>query len=333
VGGLLGRRLLALVAVLFGLAVIVFVLQTVIPSDPARAMVGASASQEAVAAKRHELGYDKALPARFGDFMSRMAHVDLQASLRTRNPVSEDLGTFAPATVELALVSAALAGGLGVLLALLLVGGSLAARVARLTLIGGASLPSFLVALLAILVFYSALHVLPASGRVDDVYVLPDGPTKLLLVDALLHGQPGLLWDAIKHLVMPAFTLALLPALAIARTLHTTLEQVMREDYVRTARSKGLRERTVLLKHALRNAAGPALTMSGLQFGMLLGGIVVVEQVFAWPGLGLYLNQSIAYSDYPAITGTTLLLGTAYVLVNFLVDLAQAWADPRIRTV
>jgi peptide/nickel transport system permease protein len=247
--------------------------------------------------------------------------------------VSEDLGTFAPATLELALVSAALAGGLGVLLALLLVGGSLAARVARLTLIGGASLPSFLVALLAILVFYSALHLLPASGRVDDVYVLPDGPTKLLLVDSLLHGDPGLLWDAIKHLVMPAFTLALLPALAIARTLHTTLEQVMREDYVRTARSKGLRERTVLLKHGLRNSAGPALTMSGLQFGMLLGGIVVVEQVFAWPGLGLYLNQSIAYSDYPAITGTTLLLGAAYVIVNFLVDLSQAWADPRIRTV
>jgi peptide/nickel transport system permease protein len=108
---------------------------------------------------------------------------------------------------------------------------------------------------------------------------------------------------------------------------------VMREDYVRTARTKGLRERTVILRHVLRNACGPALTMSGLQFGLLLGGIVVVEQIFAWPGLGRYLDQSIAYADFPAITGTTLLLGTAYVIVNFLVDLAQAWADPRIRTV
>jgi peptide/nickel transport system permease protein len=107
----------------------------------------------------------------------------------------------------------------------------------------------------------------------------------------------------------------------------------MREDYVRTARTKGLRERRVMLRHVLRNAAGPALTMSGLQFGLLLGGIVVVEQIFAWPGLGRYIDQSIAYSDFPAISGTTLLLGAAYVVVNFLVDVAQAWADPRIRTV
>jgi peptide/nickel transport system permease protein len=332
-GALLGRRLLALLAVLLGLAVIVFVLQTVIPSDPARAMVGASAPPEVVAAKRHELGYDKPLPQRFGDYMGRLAHADLQESLRTRNPVSQDLSTFAPATLELALVSAALAGALGVGLALLLVGGGRAIRLVRLTLIGGASVPGFLVALVAILVFYSGLHLLPASGRVDDIYLLPDGPTKLLLVDSLLHADPSLFWSAIKHLIMPAFTLALLPALAIARTLHTTLGQVLREDYVRTARAKGLRERTVLLKHGLRNSAGPALTMSGLQFGMLLGGIVVVEQIFAWPGLGLYLNQSIAYSDFPAITGTTLMLGTAYVVVNFLVDVAQAWADPRIRTV
>src|SRR4051794_8682907 len=135
-GALLGRRVMALFAVLLGLGVIVFVLQTVIPSDPARAMVGASASPEVVEAKRHELGYDKALPARFGDFMGRMAHADLQESLRTRNPVTEDLGTFAPATLELALVSAALAGFLGVLLALLLVGGGRAVRLVRLALIG-----------------------------------------------------------------------------------------------------------------------------------------------------------------------------------------------------
>jgi peptide/nickel transport system permease protein len=193
--------------------------------------------------------------------------------------------------------------------------------------------PTFLTALVAILLFYSTLHLLPASGRVDDTLVVPGGPTKLVLLDSILHGDPTLFWSALTHLIMPAFTLALLPALAIARTLANSCEQVMREDYVRTARSKGLRERTVLLRHGLRNASGPALTMSGLQFGLLLGGIVVIEQIFAWPGLGLYLDQSIAYSDFPAITGTTLLLGSAYVLVNFLVDLAQAWADPRIRTV
>ena len=203
-----------------------------------------------------------------------------------------------------------------------------------LVLIAGASVPTFLLALLLILLFYSKLHLLPASGRVDPTRSsMPNGPTKLLLVDSLLHGDLTVFWSAFTHILLPAFTLALLPALAIARTLATSCEQVMREDYVRTARSKGLRERTVLIRHALRNASGPALTMSGLQFGLLLGGIVVVEQIFAWPGLGRYLDQSIAYADFPAITGTTLLLGTAYVIVNFLVDLAQAWADPRIRTV
>jgi peptide/nickel transport system permease protein len=330
---LVGRRLAALVAVLFGLAVIVFVLQTVIPSDPARAMVGVSAPPEVVAAKRHELGYDKPLPQRFGAFLGRLARGDLQESLRTRNPVSTDLGTFAPATLELALAAAALAAAIGVGLGLLLAGGRRAARVTRLVLVGGASVPAFLSGLVLILVFYSALHILPASGRVSDIYVLPDGPTKLLVVDALLHGQPNLLGSALAHLLLPALTLALLPALAIARTLSTSLEHVLREDYVRTARAKGLRERKVLLRHALRNSAGPALTMGGLQFGLLLGGVVVVEQIFAWPGLGLYLDQSIAYSDFPAITGTTLLLGTAFVVVNLLVDLAQAWADPRVRTV
>ncbi|MDX6689926.1 MAG: peptide/nickel transport system permease protein [Solirubrobacteraceae bacterium] len=330
---LIGHRLLALVAVLLGLAAIVFLLQAVVPSDPARAIVGASASPQVVAAKSHELGYDKPLPQRFVLFMQRLARGDLQDSLRTRNAVTDDLGTFAPATLELAMTAAVLAAVIGLGFALLLVGGGRVVRVARLALIGGASVPSFLAGLLAVLVFYSVLHVLPASGRVDDSLVVPDGPTKLLLVDSLLHGDPGLFWSALQHLIMPAFTLALLPGLAIARTLHTSLEHVMREDYVRTARAKGLRERKVLVRHALRNASGPALTMSGLQFGLLLGGVVVVEQIFAWPGLGLYLNQSIAYSDFPAITGTTLLLGTAYVLVNFLVDVAQAWADPRIRTV
>jgi peptide/nickel transport system permease protein len=330
---LIGRRLVALVAVLCGLAVIVFVLQAVIPSDPARAIVGASASPEAVAAKEHELGYDKPLPAQFADYIGRTLGGDLQSSLRTRNPVSEDLKTFAPATLELALTASLLAAVIGIALALALAAGGRAARVLRLVLVTGASVPGFLVALVAILVFYSLLGILPASGRVTDTLVIPDGPTQLLLVDSLLHGDPGVFGSALAHLVLPAFTLALVPALAIARTLATTLEQVMREDYVRTARAKGLRERSILVRHGLRNAAGPALTMGGLQFGLLLGGIVVVEQIFSWPGLGLYLNQSIAFSDFPAITGTTLMLGTAYVVVNFLVDLAQAVADPRIRTV
>ncbi len=330
---LVARRLVALAAVLFGLAVIVFVLQTVIPADPVRAMVGASAPPEIVAQERKALGYDKPLPVRFLDYMERLASGNLETSLRTRNPVMTDLQTFAPATLELALTASVIAALIGVGLGLALAAGGRIARLMRLLLIGGASVPTFLTGLLMLVLLYGTWHILPGSGRVDDTLSLPSGPTGLLLFDSLVHGQLDVFWSALTHIIMPALTLALLPALAIARTLAASCEHVLREDYVRTARAKGLRERTVLLKHTLRNASGPALTMSGLQFGMLLGGIVVVEQIFSWPGLGRYLDQSIAYADFPAITGTTLLLGTAYVIVNFLVDLAQAWADPRIRTV
>lgn len=325
-------RGLAMVAVLLGLAATVFVLQVVIPTDPARAMVGSNAPEEVVEQARSDLGYDQPIPAQFVDYLGRLAHGDLQQSLHTRNPVSQDLRTFAPATIELAFYAALIAGALGIGLGLLLVGGGLTARIARFVLVGWAAVPAFLTGMLLIVVFYSWLHLLPGSGRVDEDLLLPDGPTGLLTVDALLGGKFALLGNLLSHLVLPAVTLALLPAVAIARTLHTSLEQVMGEDYIRTARSKGLHERTVLLRHALRNAAGPTLTMAGLLVGLMLGGVVVVEQIFSWPGLGLYVTQSIAYADFPAITGTTLALGVAYVAINFLVDMAQAVADPRLRT-
>jgi peptide/nickel transport system permease protein len=333
VSALVARRFAALLAILVGLVFIVFLLETEVRADPARAMVGVNAPKAVVEAKREELGLDKPVPVRFADFMARLARGDLQDSLRTRNPVAHDLGTFAPATLELALgaalIGALIGGGLGLLLA----GGGRAARMVKVALMGGASVPPFLTALVLILIFYSALHVLPASGWVDDTLHVPGGPTGMPVVDGLLHGDFRVFGSALAHLILPAFTLSLLPALAIARTLGTSLSGVLGEDYVRTARAKGLHERTVILRHGLRNAIGPTLTMAGLQLGLLLGGVVVVEQIFAWPGLGLYLDQSIQYSDYPAIVGTTLILGATYIVVNFLVDLAQAWADPRIRTV
>jgi peptide/nickel transport system permease protein len=331
VAALIAKRLLAMVAVLFGLAVIVFILQVLIPADPARAILGAAATPAAVAAKAHQLGYDRPIPERFVRYMGRLLHGDLQDSLRTRNPVTKDLGTFVPATLELALMASLLAAALGIGLGLAMAGGMRGRQIMRGVLIGGASMPSFLLALLAILLFYSTLHVLPASGRLSDTLTPPSGPTRLILVDSLLHLNFTVFWDALRQIIMPALVLALTPAVALARTLNASLEQAMKEDWARTARSKGLRERTILLRHALRNALGPTLTMSGLQLGFLLGGVVVVEQIFAWPGVGLYTDQAIAYADFPAITGVTLVLGAAYVVVNLLVDLAQMWADPRLR--
>jgi peptide/nickel transport system permease protein len=319
----------ALIGILFALSLVVFALQVLIPADPARAVLGANATREAVARKRHQLGLDQPLPVQYRSFLVRLAHGDLGESLRSRRPVLQDLRRFAPATAELALVSAVLAGVLGVGVGLLGARDGAAARIARLLLAAGGSLPTFLIAIVAILVFYRYLGWLPASGR--SASGASDGPTHFLLFDTVVTGDLGGLGDAITHLVLPAVCLAVVPAVAIARTLRSSLQGVLLEDYVRTARAKGLSDARVLLRHGLRNSLNAPLAMSGLQFGLLLSGVVVVEQIFAWPGLGGYTVQAIQYADFPAIAGVTFTLCTAYVLVNFAVDLAQAAADPRIR--
>ena len=329
-GAFLGKRLAGLVGVLLALSTVVFLLEAVVPADPVRAMVGASASRASVEAARHTLGLDKPLPQQYLHFLSRAVHGDLSMSLHTRRPVGTDLAAFLPASLELALAAGLIALVLGVGLGVLTAGGR--GRRSQLVLVALSSAPPFLLALGMLLLFYAGLHVLPGSGRVTSGIGAPTGPTGMVTVDALLHGQLAVWSDALAHLVMPATCLALGPAVAIARTLRSSLQQVLAEDYVRTARAKALPERSVLLRHALRNSLSAPLTMAGLQVGLLLGGVVVVESVFAWPGIGLYTARSIQTIDFPAVAGTTLVLGAAYVVVNAIVDLAQMWADPRLRT-
>jgi len=194
----------------------------------------------------------------------------------------------------------------------------------------GASAPIFLLALLGILLFYGHLGWLPATGQTSYANA-PTGPTGLLTVDAVLHGRLGVLLDAWWHLVLPAFCLSVVPAVSIGRVLRGSLVSVLRQDYVRTARSKGLREDVVLLRHGLRNSLGPALAMTGLQAGLLLAGDVVVEEIFAWPGVGNYVAQSLPVGDFPAIAGVTIVFGVGYVAVNAAVDVLQRLADPRVR--
>lgn len=322
-------RVAALAGILVALSAVVFVLEAVIPADPVRAMVGASATPEAVSAKRAELGLDQPLPVQYGRFLRRAVTGDLSLSLHSRRPVREDLGQYLPATLELAGAAAALAVVLGAAL------GMGAARRGgqwlRVLLLGGASAPTFLLGLVLLIVFYSRLHWLPGSGRLSTGIQAPTGPTGLLTVDGLLHGRLDVVADALAHLVLPCLCLAVGPAVAIGRTLRSSLETVTAQDHIRTARAKALPERTVLLRHALRNALNAPLTMAGLQVGLLLAGVVVVESVFAWPGLGLYTIRSISTTDFPAIAGVTLVLGAIYVVVNALVDVAQAVADPRLR--
>lgn len=321
-------RLVALAFVLLALSAVVFVLEALVPADPVRAMVGASATRQAVEAKRRELGLDRPLPVQYARFLARAVRGDLSLSLRTRRPVRDDLAQFLPATVELAGAATVLALGLGLLIGTLT---SKRGDAIRMLLVGGASTPPFLLGLVLLLAFYAKLGWLPGSGRLSPGLDPPTGPTGLLVVDGMLHGRVDVVVDALRHLVLPATSLALSPAVALGRTLRSSLRTVMRQDYIRTARAKALPERSVLVRHALRNALNAPLTMAGLQVGMLLGGVVVVEAIFAWPGIGLYTMQSVAATDFPAIAGVTLLLGALYVVINALVDIAQVVADPRIR--
>ena len=326
---LIGKRLAAMVGVLLFLAAVVFTLQQLTPSDPVHAMLGANASKAAIAAQRHKLGYDRPLASQYFHYVGGLAHGNFQMSLRTRRPVATDLGHYLPATLELALFGLVLAVVLGALLGIVTAARFRGAGLFRLVTLAGASMPPFLLALFGILLFYRGVHWLPATGR-TGFQDAPTGPTRLLLVDSLVHGQMRLFRDVIGHLILPGLCVAILPAVSIGRVLRSSLLSSLRADYVRTARAKGLREITVLWRHALRNSVGPALSMGGLQVGLMFAGVVVIEQIFAWPGIGLYTVQSIPRSDFPAIAGVTLVLGGGYVIVNTIVDLLQAVADPRI---
>ena len=327
--GFVAKRLLAMVLILLALTAVVFLLQQLSHTDPAHAYLGANASQQAIAHERHVLGYDRPLFDQYLHYVGRAAQGNLEVSLRTRRPVATDIGTFLPATAELAVAGLALALLLGALLGLGSTGRWRGASAFRVVLLSGASIPSFLLALVLILLLNGKVHLLPATG--DTGYTnAPTGPTGIVVIDTLLHGQLNMFGDALRHLILPAFCVALGPAVSIGRVLKGSLETAMGADFVRTARAKGLTERVVLFRHALRNSLSAALSMTGLQVGLMFAGIVVIETIFAWPGIGLYTDQSIPPADFPAIAGVTLVLGVGYVVINAVVDLLQAVVDPRV---
>lgn len=321
------RRLGAAIGLLLVLSFIVFTLSQIAPGDPARAYVGANASNATVTEARHRLGFEDPFLVQYLRFLGHALTGDLGRSLRTRHSVTTDLAAFLPATAELVLAAFVLALVLGALFAVSGVlrwpGGAIG-RGAMLIL---ATAPPFLLALVGIVVFFGTLGWLPASGTGDFA---DPGPTGVQVLDTLLHGQGDAALDALWHLVLPALVLSIAPAVAIGRVLRASLDGVLGMDHVRTARSKGLDEARVLRSHVTRNALGPGLSMAGLQLGFMFAGVVVVEQVFSWPGIGNYLAASIPVADFPAIAGVTVVLGGIYIVSNTVVDLLQAAADPRV---
>ncbi len=321
-------RLAGLVLVLLAMTLVIFLLRQVVPSDPARAAVGPNAPESVVKLKREELGLDKPVYTQYFDYLGNVVQGDFGTSTRTLAPVSDDIRTYLPASLELMLAAIFLAAVLAGVLAL---GQTMLRRtgVLRVVLLGGASAPIFLIAELLLLFCWFKLGWLPGGGR-TDIADAPTGPSGLLTVDSVLAGRPDVFWDACLHLLLPALTLALPMGVAVGRTLRSSLVGTLRQDYIRTARSKGLTEANVIRRHGLRNSATGALSMAGLQVGLLLANLLVVERIFAWPGLGEYTVESLARSDLSAVLGVALVFGVIFIVANTVVDLLQALADPRI---
>ena len=325
----IAMRLAALIGLLLVLSLVLFALQQLSGTDPIAAMLGANASHSQILKVRHQLGYDQPVAVQYLHYLRGLLHGDLGTSFRTRHPVSSDMATFLPPTIELVLAALCVALLLAAAFAATSVLNWRGTGIFRGLLLVAACTPTFLLGIAGLILLYQDLGWLPAGGQVTNPDTAPTG-TGFMLVDALVHGQPGVFADAARHLILPALALGIGPSVAIGRVLRISILDTLASDYVRTARAKGLTEPRILRRHVLRNAINGALSMTGLQIGFMFAGTVVVEGIFSWPGIGSYLEASIAVSDFPAVAGVTFVLAGIYIVANALVDILQSLADPRI---
>lgn len=330
---LLRRALLSAIALL-GITLVVFVLSHVVPGDPARLAAGPQARIEQVESVRREYGLDKPLPEQYFIYIRNLLRGDLGKSLQSRRAVLEDLRDYFPATLELTLAATFLAVTGGILLGILsaVEKNRLLDHIARIFSLTGVSMPVFWLGIVLVLIFYRQLNWLPFGGRLDPALTPPPHITGLYTLDSLLSGNFVALWSSIRYLILPAITLAYNSLAVVSRMTRASLLEVLQEDYVRTARAKGLIERLVLFRHALRNALIPVITIIGLQFGGLLSGAFLVEIIFSWPGLGTYAMKAILFLDYNGIIGVTILTAIVFMVTNLAVDLLYVVIDPRMRT-
>ncbi len=327
------KRLALLIPVLIGVTVLTFLIARVVVPNPARAWAGLKASQatvEAIAARYH---LNDPLYVQYFYYVRDLLSGDWGTSPVTGQPVLENLSAFFPATLELALVAIVIAAVLGIPL------GVYAAvkqdrpadHAVRLFSLGAYCLPPFLMALVMQLVVFYWLRLLPSGGRLSPFIQAPPRITGLLILDSILTGNVQSLASSLVHIFLPASALALLTFGLITRMMRSSMLEVLRQDYVRTARAKGLSERVVVFKHALRNGLISIVTVLALLFAWMLSGAIVIEYIFNWPGIGRYAVQSILALDLPAVMGTTLVFTLVVVLVNLVADIAYAALDPRIR--
>jgi peptide/nickel transport system permease protein len=329
--GFIIRRILVVIPTLLGITIIIFMMLAITPGDPAELLLGERATKESLEAMREYLGLQKPLYVQYGLFLKRVAKFDLGETIWTREKVLIEIKERFPATVELTLAAMILSSFFGILL------GMISATkqyswfdyTSMLGSLFGVSMPVFWLGLMLMLIFSLNLGWFPMSGRLGvdtDLTVI----TNFFVIDSILTRNWTALKDTLMHLALPAIALSTIPLAIVARMTRSSMLEVLRQDYIKTARAKGLSEVKVVLKHALRNGLIPVVTVVGLQFGILLGGAILTETVFAWPGVGKWLYDGVVKRDYMVIQGGTLLVATIFVIINLIVDVLYAIINPRI---
>jgi peptide/nickel transport system permease protein len=326
------RRTLALIYVLLGVSLTIFLLMRLIPGDPALVMLGERATAERLVEVRRDLGLERPLAVQYLIYVKNILTGNLGRSIHTNTRVTEELLERFPATIELSIAAIGLAGLIGVLAGIMSATRQYSVLDSGFMFLSlaGVSMPIFWLGLMMIWTFALLLGWFPPSGRLD-VRISLDSITGFHLIDSLLTRHWQAFWNTLWHLALPSFTLATVPLAIIARMTRSSLLEVLRQEYILTARSKGVNEWLVVTRHALRNALIPILTIGGLQFGLLLGGAILTETIFSWPGLGRLLYHAVLARDYPVVQGGTLLIAATFSVINLVVDILYALANPKIR--
>ncbi len=329
------RRLLLAIVVLLVVSVATFILVHAVPGDPLAAIMGDRAADNPKILAQYEdrWGLDEPLPVQYVTYLTNILQGDFGESISTRRPVADDLRQFIPATIELTIAAMIFALGVGIPLGIIagIYQGRWPDNLSRFFALIGTSVPVFWLGLLLSYVVWFKLGWLPRQGQLDTGMAEPNTVTGLVTVDALIAGDGAVFRSAIRHLILPGIVLGSYAMGIIARMLRSSLVGALSDDYVRTARAKGLSERHVVIGHALRNALIPTVTVLGLTFASLLAGAVLTESIFAWPGIGRYAVKTALGLDYPGLLGVTLFVAVAYILFNLIVDIIYGVLDPRIR--
>jgi len=326
------RRILLLIPVLLGVSIIIFSIMRVFSPDPASIVLGQHATAEKMVEWRDANGLNDSVPVQYIEYMKGIFKGDFGASYYSKTSVAKEVFSRFPATIELAMCAIIVASIVGIFLGVIsaVKKNSIIDNMSMITALIGVSMPIFWLGILLIILFSGILGWVPAQGRIETL-LRPSGVTGFYLVDSLLEGDLESFGSALKHLVLPTVTLAMYSMAIIARMTRSTMLETLSKDYIRTARAKGISESRVIKKHALSNALIPIVTVIGIQLGYLLGGAVLTETVFAWPGIGKFTVEAIMKSDFPIVQGVVLLVAVIFVVMNLVVDIIYAFLDPRIK--